>query len=124
MSSILERAKQIVGGVETISEWLGTGGEVVPQEVAQERANVCLGCHQNAPGSILKDAVAAAVKRHLEAKSEIGLRVDGEKKLMTCGACGCCLPLLIWVPQEKIQPHLTEEDLRKHPAHCWKLRKT
>jgi len=123
MPSILEKAKQLGIGAAEIAEWLGSGGEVVPQELAQERADICKFCHQNVKVGLMKAAVAEAAKRALDAKNKLELRVDGEKSLGECGTCGCVLRLLVWYPQKKIQPYLEENEMRRIPHHCWKLRK-
>lgn len=127
--NILEKARQFGVGATEILEWLGTGGEVVSKEVAQERADICNGtatgkkCHQNAPSGFVKDSIAGAARRALDAKNKMQLRVRGEKELGSCETCGCVLKLLVWYPQKKIQPFMNEEELRRTPHHCWKLRK-
>lgn len=119
--SLLEQARHIPHGLKVIAEWLGSGGEVVDKETAQARANICLECPQNAQGSGVTTAVAGAIKRHLEVKNKLGLRVDGSKKLKTCQSCGCVLNLLIWQKQEKVESELNDTEKENLPAFCWKL---
>lgn len=127
--NLLERAKQIAHGVEVIKEWLGDGGQVVSQSEAQERADICRAggpngtpCPNNFQGFSFATPVALAIKRHLEVKNKLALRVEGEKSLHTCSECGCCIRLLIWQPQSQVQAELTDEEKETLPAHCWKLK--
>lgn len=121
MLNLFDQVKNIAHGVQSITEWLGSGGVVVDQETAQKRANVCLTCPNNIPSIIVTEAVAMAIKRHLSVKNEVGLRVDGEKSLHSCSVCSCVLKLLIWEPQSNVTAQMTETEKAKLPAHCWKL---
>lgn len=119
--NILERAKHLANGVEFISNWIGDGGIVVDKEEAQGRANICLACPNNKLGLTVAAPVAAAVRKYLEFKNELELRVDGEKKLGSCELCGCELRLQIWETPDRIRSQMTPEETAKAPKHCWKL---
>lgn len=122
MSKLLERAKQIKHGVESITDWLGSGGSVCEKQDAQERANICLGCDENKLGMAVSTPVQAAVKRILEVKNRLSLHVSGEKRLGRCKICTCELKLQIWQPQPQVKAELTDEEKENLPAHCWKLK--
>lgn len=115
--SLLEQAQQIIEGVQTLKEWLGSGAETVPWRLAQARAGVCLKCPLNKPGSVLTGAVADAVKKQIELKNALQLRVSGEKSLHHCEGCGCVLRLKIWMPADKLG--MTQEQLNNYPTACW-----
>lgn len=120
MSGLLEKVRSIPRGVETIREWLGTDdGACVPQELAQKRADVCLKCPRNELGGFVSEIVAEAVKRHLEIKSDLGMRVSGEKQLGRCRMCECQMRLKIWVPLSIVRKHLTPEQYDSAPTPCW-----
>lgn len=119
--NLFDRSKQIAHGAESIAEWLGSGGVVVDRDTAQARADVCLKCPMNEPRIIVTDLIAKAIRRHLEVKNKLELRVQGEKQLHTCAACGCVLRLLIWEEQSRIKSQMTPEETEKTPTHCWKL---
>ncbi len=119
--NLLDQAKHIPHGVAVISKWLGSGGEVVDQEIAQARADVCNRCHNNVLGFKPIQTVATAVKQYLSVKNGLGLRVNGEHSLGACSACWCQLRLLVWEPQEKVQRELTDEERPKLPIWCWRL---
>lgn len=120
--NLIEQARRIPHGVAVITEWLGSGGEIVSKEVAQDRANTCLDCPLNQPSGIVTATVAKAVRNHLEVKNQIGLRVNGEKRLGSCEACGCVLRLLVWLPGAKVRSELTENEIETLPENCWKLK--
>ena len=118
--NLLESAKHIPHGIVAISKWLGSGGDVVDQETAQARADVCLKCELNIVGFKPTEAVALAVKQVLSVKNRLGLRVKGEHGLGTCSACGCALRLLTWEPLDKVQREITNDEKGKLPTWCWK----
>lgn len=119
--NIWDQIKAIPGGVVNLKDWLGDGGQVVDPKTAQARANVCITCGLNKPGLSVTTAVALAVRAHLGVKNKLKLRVDGEKSLNSCQACGCVLRLLIWETQERVELGITEEERAKLPGMCWKI---
>lgn len=119
MSALFERVKSIPRGVEVIKDWLSEDGIPVSQELAQERASVCLKCPNNVRGSALTAVVAEAVRRHVEVKNHLGLRVTGEKNLGECSVCLCQLRLKIWVPMPIIRRHMIAGEWEKFPTPCF-----
>ena len=81
--NLIERAKQFKVGAETIMEWLGAGAITVHPTLAQGRADVCLKCPLNVHESSITEAMAAAIKKQVEIKNKLQLRVNGEKFLCT-----------------------------------------
>lgn len=122
MPNLFDQVRHIPHGAVTIAEWVGSGGQVASHDEAQTRADVCLECPLNGRSNPVTAAVAAAVRRHLEIKNKIGLRVQGEKRLGACEACGCILRLQIWQPYDKVQSEMTDDERAKLPEHCWKLK--
>lgn len=110
------------------SSWLGEGGQPVPQEVAQERADVCTGrcsgvkCPMNVEKGLtqlLSEGVASVVHRQLEIKHKMRLHVENEKDLNICAACDCVLSLKIYTPIKHILDNTDTNGL--HP-NCWILK--
>ena len=120
--NLIERAKQFKVGAETIMEWLGAGAITVHPTLAQSRANICLKCPLNVHESSITEAMAAAIKKQVEIKNKLQLRVNGEKSLLSCSACGCVTRLKIWVPLENILPE--PEDRHKFDENCWLLKES
>ncbi len=109
---------------ELYSQWIGEGLRPVPKEQAQERANVCLKCPLNQPkrtGEFLKTEVALLVRRQIELKNQMNLRIDGEKSLHICTGCGCSLKLKPWVPIEMIRNTTDITKLNQSEPRCWIL---
>ena len=122
--NLFDRVASIDRGVEVISDWLGDGGVTVDKTKAQARANICLKCPQNRSGSKIIACVAEAIKKHVEVKNKLGLRVTGEKSLNECSVCLCCLRLKVWVPIEVIRRHMMDDEEKKFlvaNAECWQV---
>lgn len=119
--NIWDEIKRIPDGTRHLADWLGSGGSVVDPATAQHRANTCLTCGLNQPGATVTKAVALAIKAQLGVKNKLKLRVDGEKRLHSCDACGCVLRLLVWEPQDRVESQITDEERVKLPSMCWKI---
>lgn len=117
MSNLLDRAKQFKEGAKILSEWLGSGAVTVDPATAQRRADVCLKCPLNVDESFTSELIAATVRKQVEMKNHLKLRVNGEKSLHICKACGCVNRLKIHVPLERILPDADE--LPKFDPSCW-----
>lgn len=117
--NLTEQVRHYKDGVKTISEWLGDGGYVVDNDTAQRRADVCLKCPLNVEGNPFIGAAAFAIKRTLELKKSLRLRVSGEQRLLSCGACDCVNKLKIWMPPDRVR-QVTDADVfaRLDPL-CW-----
>lgn len=121
--NLWDKIKTMADGAKNLTLWVGSGGEVVSQELAQERADICLTCADNRPGMDITREVAEATLKFLSFKNELELRVNGEDDLQSCRGCGCVIPLMIWESQDRIQAQMTREEIAKTPNYCWKLRK-
>lgn len=117
---LLEKAKQYANGVVILTEWLGDGADTVPKEQAQARANVCLKCPMNVREFAFPETVAAVIRKQVEIKNKINLRLNGEKSLHTCSGCGCVIKLKCWLKLDRLG--LDADGLVKFDQSCW-LRK-
>lgn len=114
-TSLLQQAKQLFA---TRRAWLGEGG--MPSDRAQLRANQCIQCPHNVERpweEMFKGAVATQIRRQLELKSKLELKVEGEERLHICALCGCKLDLKIYTPL-----HIAREntpDWAQYPSYCW-----
>lgn len=66
-----------------------------------------------------KEVIANWIRKELEIKSHMNLRVGAEERLHMCAACGCCLRLKVWTPRQHIRDHITKKQLEKAPEYCW-----
>jgi hypothetical protein len=115
--NLLDRASKYIHGITVLKDWIGDGGFSVDQHTAQSRTNKCLLCPMNKPGLKLADAVSGEIKKQMELKRDIQLRVIGEKALFTCEACLCPLPLKVWTPIQNIW--LDPEEYEHYWSDCW-----
>lgn len=118
--NVIEKIKQLGHGASAIAEWLGSGGEVVDANTAQERADTCLACPLHNPDQNATVLIGEAVRRVLEAKNKIGLRVNNEDKLGSCSVCGCVLKLQVFEPVFLLEKQ-TAKDAGYAPQ-CWKVK--
>lgn len=106
------------------ASWLGDGLRPVPPEQSQARTNVCLKCPKNVKRPIYEFLAGIAVKkvkRTIEYKNRLGLRVDGEKDLHVCDACLCILELKVHAPLKHILATAPTDGL---PKWCWIITET
>ena len=117
--NLIERASKYILGAETIKNWLGEGAATVSPELAQKRADTCASCKLNVKSGIISESIAAEIRRQVEIKNKLNLRVSGEKSLGKCAACFCENRLKIWLPLRNILP---EPDERVNfDSKCWLL---
>ena len=114
-----ERAKTIPHGIRVLTEWIGEGGVCVDSHKAQERAKVCLTCPLNQDGWAFTEGVAKVIRAHVRVKNHLAMRVKGEKSLKTCAACGCWIPLKLWLPKEKLLGEVSNEEMKRYVSNCW-----
>jgi len=115
--NIWEQVKKYANGTRICWDWLGEGGQVVDQETAQRRTNICLHCVHNQRGSILSKAVAWSVHEGLQLKNDLELHTQGEDLLGTCEICSCENRLKIWREIDKIRAERLPTEI--FPAHCY-----
>lgn len=120
--SIWEQVKTMADGVKNLTLWIGAGGDVVSQDEAQTRANICFTCPLNKRGMGVTAEVAEATLKFLEFKNSLKLRVEREDELHHCAGCGCVLKLLIWETQNRVQSQMTSEETHVTPEFCWKIK--
>jgi hypothetical protein len=120
--SLLNQLRQTLAGAVVIRDWLGEGGNPVPQTLAESRAAICVNCPENRQPNwwdIHKDKIALAIRKMLAFKNDCEMRVNSEYKIQMCRVCGCCLRLKVWTPITHIRDNVPQEALDKAPDYCW-----
>jgi len=114
--------------LKILRDWLGDGGRAVPPEKSESRAKICMSgengglCSENRAPQWWETAtneVALVIRKELEFKNKLSMRVSCEDKLAMCRVCGCALPLKVHVPIEHVKTHLKADDLKRFPQWCW-----
>lgn len=118
--NFFEKLSRYADGAMILRDWVGANSLPVSNQIAQERADICLKCPSNAEGMKLTEAIAAEIKRQVEFKNHLELRVDGEKSLHSCDVCQCVNRLQIWLPDHILTRHYTKADAIRYPDFCWK----
>lgn len=122
--SALEVIKQDAVGAAILADWIGDGGVPVSPNMAEARAAMCLNCPHHEPGRwwniFFRDPIAKAIRRTLEFKNRMNLRLFDEDKFGMCLKCGCSPRLKVWVPIEHIAAHTPPEQVAEFPKdRCW-----
>lgn len=117
--NLIDKVKSYVKGVEILSTWVGSGGDLVEVPQAQYRANTCLICPKHVPCGTLEKAVALGVKKIVGLKGICGLKVRGEHRLKCCSVCGCVMRTKIWMPLSRAKAGMSPEEISQLDTKCW-----
>src|SRR5438477_7869804 len=79
VAKVADAVKRVAGGARVLVDWLGDGAAAVPVEIAQRRANVCLGCPENRDEHSLLELTGDTVRAIAEQMNvKSGLKLSGE----------------------------------------------
>lgn len=123
--SVVAGAKKIVEGAKIIIEWINSGADAVAQELAEERAAICVACPLNGQGdwtAYFTTPVSMAIRSELEKRKNMNLSTSHDSKLKVCTGCMCPLPLKVHIGIEKIVSKLDEPTRSKLDSNCWILK--
>ena len=97
---------RFIRGMWRLAAWLNSGRELVHPFLAEERAAMCGACPKGIMRRRLLTRIFAWAFRF---PRTFAGRYNG-----TCTACGCDLPIKVWVP-------LTDADkpVADMPSYCW-----
>lgn len=121
-ASQLNRLGNVVAGAEVLVEWIKSGAEAVPQDLANERAGTCTSCKFNDRGDFTRFftvPVSEAIRVALRQRSDMKLSTTHDHEIQVCSICLCPLRLKVHVPIESIMKRLPVETREKLPTHCW-----
>lgn len=103
-----------------------SGVQMVDQETANARAQICIGCHNNVPsndatgmgGCAACNKGVAIIGRTLKGKVLKDRITPYDSRLKACKLCGCFNQLQIWFPTTSLG--MSEETINAYPTFCWK----
>lgn len=126
LSAAAARAKELVAGAKTITEWIDSGEPPVPSQQSLQRAIVCAACPLNEKGDLTKWFVVPAaelIKRQVQRMHERKLTTPRDDELNICTACHCPLKLKVHIPIGWVTKKLTDEQKEKLKSgrDCWIL---
>lgn len=131
-----ERGFSLTVTLALVKRWLLTmaayskDGELVSQEEAERRANICLACHYRTPITGCKGCGQSL--GGMMTKLLINRATDRDEQLTACGVCGCAQKAMIWFPNETLDkgsaglsyPSDTGgRDAEGQPVPCWRIEK-
>lgn len=117
-----ERSKKLSNGYQILKDWIGDGGHIVDRELSQGRADTCLKCPKHSKDWGLVEGVADVIRKHLELKNHLQIRVDREKQLHICEVCSCALRLKVHLPLSRCL--LDPQERAHYPPSCWLITET
>lgn len=123
--SNLQKLGNVVGGGEALVEWLSSGAQAVPSDLAGKRAAICAACPQNGKGDFTRYftiPVSEAIRHELNRRNEWKLSTPYDEQLNVCEGCLCPLKLKVHVPLANILPHMDEATKSRLAPQCWILR--
>ncbi len=119
---LLEKLKHYTRGAEILVDWIGSGAEVVPQELANKRGDVCAICPHNKLGLPIAEWVSDAIREQMGVRHFLELNTPQDVNLHTCELCDCPLPLKIWQLHRRVK--LEPEEVSKYPSYCWLIKES
>lgn len=125
--AVVGHAAKTAAGINLMAQWFGAGMKPVANELAENRASICVDCPKNRKGDLWQrlDAIAARELRNLiEKKNQMALKTSYDDKLQTCIACDCWLPLKVWTPLQHILNNTAPEVTSQLDHRCWILHET
>lgn len=113
---LIDRIKADANAARILTEWIGSGGDPVPKDVAYARAETCIACPHNQPGAAFEAGVAEAIREQDALRRGHRLTLSNEGKLKSCNRCGCYLKLKVWIPMQQLAPRTK---MSEFPPNCW-----
>lgn len=119
------KVAKVIRNAAVLTDWLGSGGAPVSQEVAEGRAAVCVACPKNLFGDYARwfmVPAANAIRRALEARQDLKLATPFDDRLGVCDVCLCVNKLKCWTPLEHIRDKSAPEviaELATVSPQCW-----
>lgn len=120
--SPLQRLGAVAGGAKTLVNWIASGAEAVPVELAERRAAICADCPKNDKGDwtrFFSVPTSNAIRAALEARKGMNLSTSLDDRLNVCTACGCPLKLKIHMPLERILKETDAQTIAAFDPRCW-----
>ena len=115
----LKRAGDVMRFFGTLVSWWKSE-DVVTQEKADKRAEICASCpHNNVPLGACRSCSGNAAAIMTKVFQFVGQRRTAKDDLLeTCSLCSCSLKVMCWTPHDALMAH--QEGVPEAPPWCWK----
>lgn len=124
---LIVQSERLAAGAKTLVDWLKSGAEAVPSELANTRAEICATCPLNGIADMTSwftMPVAQAIHAAINLRNQWKLSTPFDDKLGVCDACACPLKLKIHLPLDRITGRMSEETKKALDSRCWILKGT
>lgn len=112
--------KTVQAFVQFLWTWRMNGGELVDQNTANQRAAICVSCHNNSTSSGkvcgVCNKMAHATLDGIRAGIIKSAKTSSHDRLLDCKLCGCDLKIKVWIPNQVLGKL---EEVNAWPTHCW-----
>lgn len=119
---VIGKLGRLAAGAKVIVDWIASGEEAVPGDLAEKRAAICAGCIANEPGDwtrFFTVPASEAIRRELSRRRDWKLSTSQDAKLNVCTACWCPLPLKVHMPIDRVMSKLDPEAKAALVPNCW-----
>lgn len=108
----------IIRGGKVLIEYLKQGQPLVPQEVAEDRARICVGCYLNVEATGCAPCLGLA---NVVATATGGRKTKADGLLKYCAVCHCVNRAQVHFRIEELAHGVDVQDfVGKAPSWCWK----
>lgn len=116
--------KRAAQGTGVILDWIQSGGDPEPKELAEKRAAICVACPKNVKGAWYTEAPAELLKTAIEGwqklrGSTFDFQTSQGESLKSCNVCKCLMRLKVWCPLDHILNNTKPEIMSEFPPICW-----
>lgn len=123
LSRMISSVKVFASFAEALWSYVTSGGQLVSQNDANVRAEICVNCHNNIQSSDARKGVCCGGVTNLildqTKKRVIGDRKTAYDKLLkACAICGCENALQIWFPTSSLG--MSKDNVNAYPTPCWR----
>lgn len=109
--------------VQAMMNWTLKGGKFVDPDIANARAAICAGCHNNSPTAEIKGGCSSCRRGGAKIVEMLfgtflgSRKTASDAKLKVCGLCGCPLKVKVWMPIAALD--YKPQDANAFPTFCW-----
>lgn len=113
------KIQDVLRFTKTMAQHVWQGGELVSQEEANRRAEICASCVYNVPTDGCEGCHNPGISKAI--KDMLGVKTtEHTDSLQTCWWCGCFNKVQIWFHINVLRKALEPEIQKDLPNHCWK----